>query len=89
MVLLDRKLMGKKNWYGVYSNNEMASFQCCEMLIKNGSDQIAYLSGPLDMSTSQERMNGYNLALRQRRWMDYDDQMIYAKTILENYPDIP
>ena len=25
----------------------------------------------------------YNLALRQRRWMDYDDQMIYAKTILE------
>ena len=30
----------------------------------------------------------YNLALRQRRWMDYDDQMIYAKTILENYPDI-
>lgn len=65
MVLLDRKLMGKKNWYGVYSNNEMASFQCCEMLIKNGSDQIAYLSGPLDMSTSQERMNGYKLALRQ------------------------
>ena len=30
----------------------------------------------------------YNLALRQRHWMDYDDQMIYAKTILENYPDI-
>lgn len=30
----------------------------------------------------------YNLLLRQQRWMDYDDQMVYAKTILEQYSDI-
>lgn len=65
MVLLDRKLVGKKVWRGVYADNEMASFQCCEMLIKNGSDQIAFLSGPLNVSTSVERMNGYKMAMKQ------------------------
>ena len=30
----------------------------------------------------------YNQTLRQRQWMDYDDQMVYAKTILEQYPDV-
>ena len=46
--------------------------------------------GELDTGFDQfpELYVQYNLALRQRRWMDYDDQMIYAKTILENYPDI-
>lgn len=46
--------------------------------------------GGLDTGFDQfpELYAQYNLALRQRRWMDYDDQMIYAKTILENYPDI-
>lgn len=65
MVLLDRKLSGKNNWLGVYADNEMASFQCCEMLIKGGSDKIAFLSGPLDVSTAQERMDGYCMALKQ------------------------
>lgn len=31
---------------------------------------------------------GYCTALRQRGWMDYDDQMVYAARILRQYPDI-
>lgn len=30
----------------------------------------------------------YRSVLHQRRWMDYDDQMVYAYKILHNYPDI-
>lgn len=30
----------------------------------------------------------YNRELRQQRQMDYDDQLVYAKTILERYPDV-
>ena len=30
----------------------------------------------------------YNLTLRQQHWMDYDDQMVYAKTILEKHADV-
>ena len=30
----------------------------------------------------------YEQVLRQQRWMDYDDQMVYAKRILERHPDV-
>lgn len=64
MVLLDRKLDGAHSYSGVYSDNEYASFMCCERLIKSGAKEIAFISGPLDVSTSTERMVGYKDALR-------------------------
>ncbi len=65
MILLDRKLTGDYRLSGVYSDNEYASFRACEMMIGNGSNRIAYLSGPLGVSTSTERFEGYQLALKQ------------------------
>ncbi len=65
MVLLDRKLAGEKRWAGVYSDNEYASFRSCELLIHNGSRRIVFLSGPVGVSTSTERFEGYKLALKQ------------------------
>ena len=65
MILLDRNLAGDHDWLGVYSDNEYASFRSCETLINNGSDRIAFLSGPLGVSTSTERLEGYKLALKQ------------------------
>lgn len=35
-----------------------------------------------------ELYSRYNQTLRRQRWMDYDDQMVYAKTILERYSDV-
>ena len=35
-----------------------------------------------------ELYSRYNQILRQQRWMDYDDQMVYAKRILELHPDV-
>ena len=35
-----------------------------------------------------ELYSQYNQVLRQQRWMDYDDQMVYAKRILELHPDV-
>jgi LacI family transcriptional regulator len=65
MILLDRKFAGEQAWFGVYSDNEYASFRACEMLIENGSKNIVFLSGPLGVSTSTERFEGYKLALKQ------------------------
>lgn len=65
MITLDRQLAGTQNWRGVYSDNEYASFRSCEILIRHGSNRIAFLSGPLGVSTSTERFEGYQLALRQ------------------------
>lgn len=40
------------------------------------------------MNKFPELYDRYCAALRQVRRMDYDDQMVYAKTILERYPDV-
>ena len=78
---------------------ELSGEFATQSVIKELRKGIAYMKnmmlgkedlGELDTGFDQfpELYVQYNLALRQRRWMDYDDQMIYAKTILENYPDI-
>lgn len=63
MVLLDRKFLNERKWLGVYSDNSYATFHSCEMLINNGSREIAYLSGGLGVSTAIERLDGYKAAL--------------------------
>lgn len=64
LVLLDRKLDGL-NGCSICSDNEYAAFRSCEKLIQNGSRSIAFVSGPLRISTAVERLEGYKLALKQ------------------------
>lgn len=65
MVLLDRKLEGISDIPGVYSNNEYASVISCEHLIRKGARNIVFISGPLNVSTSIERFEGYKAVLAQ------------------------
>ncbi len=46
--------------------------------------------GKLESSTDNlpEIIQRYRDALRDRRWMDFDDQMAYAYTILQKYPEV-
>ena len=37
---------------------------------------------------TQEEIEAYQVELRRRRWMDYDDQMVYAAQILRQHGDI-
>ena len=65
MVLMDRKLEGISDIPGVYSNNEYASVISCEHLIRQGARLIVFISGPLNVSTSIERFEGYKAVLAQ------------------------
>ncbi len=65
MVLVDRKLEGVSDIPGVYSNNEYASVISCEHLIRKGARDIVFISGPLNVSTSIERFEGYKAVLAQ------------------------
>ena len=84
LILLDRKLDGNYNWPGVYFDNELASFRCCEMLIKGGSSQIAFLSGPPGVSTSTERITGYQMALKQYHCSFNPDLIKYGDYTVES-----
>lgn len=65
MVLVDRKLEDISDIPGVYSNNEYASVISCEHLIRKGARDIVFISGPLNVSTSIERFEGYKAVLAQ------------------------
>ncbi len=75
LVLLDRRLKGLNECFGIYSDNEYASFQSCEKFIKHGSDRIAFISGGFDISTSEERLKGYRVALEQYR-IEFDPTLL-------------
>ena len=60
-----RKLEGISDIPGVYSNNEYASVISCEHLIRKGARDIVFISGPLNVSTSIERFEGYKAVLAQ------------------------
>ncbi len=51
-----------------------------------GKDEIKELDGEIPCFSSMYRK--YCDTLRERRLMDYDDQMVYAHRILERYPQI-
>lgn len=65
MVFVDRKL--NNSFSGVYFDNLNSSYNSVEKMIKKGAKKIAMITGPIDLSTSFERLQGYKKALK-----DYD-----------------
>ena len=78
---------------------ELSGEFATQSVIKDLRKQITYVKNrmlsrdeidKLDAGAEKfpELYRRYNLTLRRQQWMDYDDQMVYAKTILEKYPDV-
>lgn len=61
-----------------YIKNQMLTEQELADLESDGADPVKIV--PL--------YRAYCQALQRRRWMDYDDQMVYALAILRRHPDI-
>ena len=74
-VLLDRDIPGMEKCASVLADNESISFACCELLIGNGSTDIAYIMGPSETYTAQERLKGYRRAL-ERYGLPYDPERV-------------
>lgn len=56
-----------RNWEGdsVTINNVAAAFHAASCLIELGHRQLAAITGPLDLTNSQDRLNGFKRAMRQ------------------------
>lgn len=59
VVLFNRKVE-RQNFFSVSTNSLMASRQIAEYLIKKGCQDMAYISGGRDTSTSMERERGFS-----------------------------
>lgn len=63
VVLLDRRVGSQLS--AVITNNRLGGFMATEHLIKKGRRRIAFISGPAELSSVQERRQGYAEALEQ------------------------
>ena len=64
-VLVDRMLAGAEYTAGIFVDNSYALFMACSLLIQHRNEKIALISGPRNISTSVERIQGYRDALEQ------------------------
>ena len=71
------------------TENDIKNVQTAISYVKNmrlSEEQIKSLE--VDVDKFPEIYQAYNLELRQKSLIDYDDQMVYAIKILESYPKV-
>ena len=64
LVAVDRRVKNK-DIDAVLVDNVMGAFEAVTHLISNGYRRIGVVSGPLNVTTGKDRLNGYRLALKQ------------------------
>lgn len=64
-VLVDRKSSYIDYDAGVFMDNEFASYIATKLLLSHGNRRIAFIKGPDNLSTTKERLRGYQSALEQ------------------------
>lgn len=74
LIFIDRKI--DEDFYGIYLENYKTTYMSIEKMIKSGSKKIAFISGPLDLSTADERFKAYKDVLRDYNY-NYDENLVY------------
>jgi LacI family transcriptional regulator len=83
VVVLDRQLPGRLADV-VRCDSEGGAYQLTRLLIQNGHNQIAILSGPSSVSTAEDRVKGYQRALREFGLELLDEFVYYGQFTLES-----
>jgi LacI family transcriptional regulator len=78
VVVLDRRLQREVNVDTVRCENEMGAYQLVRLLIELGHRQVAILSGPLGVSTAEDRLAGYRRSMREAGFGDEAQIIIYG-----------
>lgn len=86
IVIVDRKINKEMDNYGdVLVDNEGGAYDATSYFIKKGHKDITLLSGPLDISTYNERLSGYKRALIENN-IKFSEKLVYQ--ILQKHINI-
>lgn len=78
MVFFDR-VAESINASKVTQNDFDGAFLAVEHLVKQGYERIAHIGGPIGLSFSKERMNGYLAALKKYKLPAYPEWIIHSE----------
>ena len=81
IVVFDRDCPGLKA-DKVLVDDYDGAFQAVEYLIESGCKSIAHLGGPLNLSTSNHRLNGYLDALKKNNFPIIEENIVHADGFL-------
>jgi LacI family transcriptional regulator len=65
VVYVDRKPNTKNKLDTVYTNNYFVTYEAIEMILKKKRRKIAFISGPIDVSSTIERFDAYKDVLKK------------------------
>lgn len=74
LVLIDNRLSGPPRNY-VLQDNEDNSYRLAAHILGHGHHRIGFVTGPLDESSSRERLAGFRRALEEAR-IAFDDSLV-------------
>lgn len=86
LVFIDRKISEK--FSGIYLENYKTTLNSIQKIIDKGAKKIAFISGPLDVSTALERYNGYIDALKKNSIKIDESNIYYGDFSMESGYDI-
>jgi LacI family transcriptional regulator len=78
VVVLDRRLLSGTDVDTVRCENELGAYQLVRLLLELGHQSVALLSGPLGVSTAEDRLAGYRRAMREAGLDDRAQTIIYG-----------
>lgn len=64
-ILIDRKSKVIDYDVGVFMDNEFAFWSATNLILRHGNRRIAFIKGPDDLSTTKERLLGFQSAMKQ------------------------
>ena len=79
VVVLDRRLSPGVDVDTVRCENELGAYQLVRLLIELGHQRLALLSGPLGVSTAEDRLAGYRRAMHEAGFADESQVIIYGQ----------
>jgi LacI family transcriptional regulator len=74
-VVLFNRVAGLMDFSKVYVNDQAGAYKMMKYLIDKGYRKIAHISGPLTLSLSKKRVEGYKQALREYH-ISFDDRLL-------------
>jgi LacI family transcriptional regulator len=79
VVVLDRRIPPGENVDVVRCENEDGAYRLTRLLIDLGHERIAILSGPMGVSTAEDRLMGYQRAIAETGQPPNPDLIIYGE----------